>query len=223
MFTRLDNMRQEKRTRIPRLNIGMWAVVLLTLLLPVYSHAEQTAAQFVNSCSAKIKQAGGISAVFSMEADGQAINGTMKSSGSKFVLDTPTVATWYNGKDMWTYNSRSGETTLLTPTPAELSEANPLLLITSKLGAFTASYAKTHPAGMKIVVLVPKTKGTGMKSVHVTVNPKTMLPVKLIAVPTSGRKITISLSSVKTGQKHADAVFNYPKAKYPKVKIVDLR
>ena len=216
-------MKHHKSSRILRFASGMWLVMLVAVLSPALSRGEQTAPQLINACSAKIRQSGGITAGFSMTSDGHSVNGTLKTTGTKFALETPGTATWYDGKSMWTYNQSTGETTLVSPTPAELSEANPLLLITSKLSSFTATYAKTHPAGLKTIVLMPKSKGTGMKSIHVTVNPKTLLPVKMVAVPTSGRAITIALNSVKTGQKHADSAFQYPKSKYPKVKVVDLR
>lgn len=158
-----------------------------------------------------------------MSSGGQKTSGIIKTEGTKFAIETKSMSTWYDGKSMWTYNPRSNETTLVRPTQAELAETNPLHLISSRISQFTASYAKNQTAGVKTIVLTPKSKQTGFKSLHLTVDPKTMLPVKLVAVPTSGQAVTVSLSSVKTGLKHPASTFVYQKSRYPKATIVDLR
>lgn len=202
---------------------GMALIMSLNLVCPLSAKGEKTAAQLVTECNAKIRQAGGLTAVFSMSSSGQTVNGRMKTSGSKFVIDTPTTSTWYDGKSMWTYNSRSRETTVVSPTSAELAETNPLLLINSKISQYSVSYAKNQKAGSKTIVMTPKTKGSGIKSMHVSISTSTFLPTKLVAVQASGGTITINLSSIKTGQGHPDTTFAYPKSKYPKVPVVDLR
>lgn len=215
----------EIKSRHPGLSIFLRICCMLLLAGCATSEllAEQTASQLIASCNAKIRQAGGISAIFSMTSGNQSTNGSLKTTGSKFVIDTPTASTWYDGNSMWTYNSRTKETTVVKPTPAELAETNPLLLISSKISQFSVSYAKNRKAGCMTVVLTPKTKGTGIKSMHIDINAKTNLPEKLVAVPASGQTISITLSSIKTAQKYTDATFVYPKSKYPKATIVDLR
>ncbi len=216
-------MESISRHHIFKVLLKMCCVFMLLGVAPLSAVAEQTAAQLVAASNAKIKQAGGITAVFNMSSGNQTTSGTLKTTGTKFVINTPGVATWYDGKSMWTYNAHTKETTLVNPTPSELAETNPLLLISSKLSQYTVSYAKKSQPGCQTVVLVPKTKGAPVKSMHVSINKKTGLPEKLVAVPSSGATITVTLSSIKTSQKHSDATFVYPKAKYPKVTVVDLR
>ena len=111
----------------------------------------------------------------------------------------------------------------MTPMPQEVGEANPLAIVNSYSSAFTASFAKSQTKGSKTVVLTPKSKQSGYKSVHVTIPDGTSFPSKLVVIPSSGQKVTVSVSQVKTGQKLPESSFVYPKSKYPKVEIVDLR
>lgn len=222
MFKKITHISSLNNTGWPRA-ILLVAIGILLLTFPFKVRAGQTAAQLISAVNAKIKQSGCLTATFSMTSGNQTVSGTLKTSGNKFAIETPAVSTWYDGKSMWTYNPRSKETTLVSPTAAELAEANPLMLISSKISEFTATYAKTQKSGLKTVVLTPKTKRTGIKSMHVSINNVTSLPVKLVAVPSSGQTITLTLSSVKTCQNHPASTFTYPKSKFPKVTVVDLR
>lgn len=200
---------------------------LLLLIAAVFScnslFAAESAEQVLKKTAAKVKNAGGISASFSMNSGGQIISGTLKSSGNRFAIETGSHSTWYDGKTMWTYSKKSAETTVTTPTPGEVAEANPVALVNSYSGSFTAQYAKSQPKGSKTIVLTPKTKSMGLKSVHVTISDASGLPTQIVMVPSSGTRITVSVTGVKTGQSFAQNVFTYPKSKYPKAEIIDLR
>ena len=197
--------------------MGMMAVVV------AFGASAQTADGMLKKAAAAINGAGGLTASFTLDYGQQKMTGTLKASGRKFALQTSSTSTWYDGKSMWTYNPNTKETTLMTPTPQEVGEANPLAIVNSYSSAFTASFAKSQTKGSKTVVLTPKSKQSGYKSVHVTIPDGTSFPSKLVVIPSSGQKVTVSVSQVKTGQKLPESSFVYPKSKYPKVEIVDLR
>ncbi|MDE6380885.1 MAG: outer membrane lipoprotein carrier protein LolA [Muribaculaceae bacterium] len=186
-------------------------------------HAAETADALLRKAAAAVNGAGGLTASFTLDYGQQKVSGTLKASGKKFALQTSSTSTWYDGKNMWTYNSRSNETTLMNPTPQEVAEANPLSIVNSYSASFTAAFAKSQTKGSKTIVLSPKTKHSGYKSVHITIPDGSSFPSRLVVVPESGQKVTVSISQVKSGQKLADATFVYPKSKYPKAEIVDLR
>lgn len=200
------------------------------ILLAVLAHGISFSAQSAESADAVLKKAaaaingaGGLTASFTLDYGQQKMTGTLKSSGKKFALLTSTSSTWYDGKNMWTYNPKNKETTLMIPTSQELAEANPLSIVNTYSNSFTASYAKSHSKGSKTIVLTPKSKQIGYKSVHVTIPDGSSFPSKLVIIPSTGQKVTVSISQVKTGQNHPAATFIYPKAKYPKAEIIDLR
>ena len=185
--------------------------------------AAETADGMLKKAAAAINGAGGLTASFTLDYGQQKMTGTLKASGRKFALQTSTASTWYDGKNMWTYNAGSNETTLMVPTPQEVAEANPLSIVNSYASTFTAAFAKSQAKGSKTIVLTPKSKKSGYKSVHVTIPSGASFPSKLVVIPSSGQKITVLISQVKTGQKLAESSFIYPKTKYPKAEIVDLR
>lgn len=197
--------------------------LVIILGMSVSSLAAETADGMLKKAAAAINGSTGLTASFTLDYGSQKVSGTMKASGKKFALQTSSSSTWYDGKSMWTYNAKNAETTLMNPTPQEVAEANPLSIVNSYASNFTAAFAKSQQKGSKTIVLTPKSKQSGYKSVHVTIPDGSTFPSKLVIIPSSGQKITVTISQVKNGQKLPDATFVYPKAKYPKVEIVDLR
>ncbi len=185
--------------------------------------AAETADGMLKKAASGINSTSGLTASFTLDYGSQNVTGTVKAAGKKFALQTSSTSTWYDGKSMWTYNAKNAETTLMNPTAQEVAEANPLSIVNSYSANFTAAFAKTQTKGSKTITLTPKSKQSGYKSVHVTIPDGSTFPSKLVVIPTSGQKVTVSISQVKNGLKLPDATFVYPKAKYPKVEIVDLR
>lgn len=197
---------------------------LLTLMLSTASlSGAETADQILKKASAAINNANGLSASFNIDYGTQRLTGSLKTSGKMFVLQTSSSSTWFDGKNMWTFNAKNNETTLINPTAQEVAEANPLLLVNSYSAQFTASFAKNQTKGCKTILLTPKSKSIGYKSVLVTIPDGSNYPSKLVVVPTSGQTVKISISNVRTSQKFSNSTFVYPKSKYPKAEIVDLR
>lgn len=201
----------------------LYLVTVLTVLGMAMTGSAQTADAVLKKSATAINGAKGLTASFTIDYGQQKLSGTLKASGKKFALQTPSSSTWYDGKSMWTYNANTNETTLMTPTPQEVAEANPLSIVNSYSASFTAAFAKTQTKGSKTIVLTPKSKQMGYKSVHVTIPDASSFPTKLVVIPSSGQKFTVSISQVKTGQNMVESTFVYPKSKFPKAEIVDLR
>lgn len=195
--------------------------LFICVLLMPFAVKGATATETLNKAVAKAKAAGGLSLSFAISsADGSA-KGTMKVQGNKFQVTTPASSVWYDGKSMWTYSPQTKETTLTKPTVSELAEINPLLYLNAG-SRFTASFGKSG-GNSTTLILTPKSKREGVKSVTLILNASTLLPQKILITPASGGTTTLSVSGVKTGQKFSSSTFTYPKASYPKVKIIDLR
>lgn len=197
--------------------------ILIATLSTMSVNGAVTAGEMMDKAAAKIKAAGGLSANFMMTSGQYTTKGSLKAQGQKFCIQSTHASTWYDGKTMWTYNSNTKETTIVTPTAAELAETNPLALVNTYGNSFTAAFAKSHPKGGHTIVLTPKSKKLGYKSVHVTISDATGLPASVVVVPNSGQRISISISDVKTRQNFGQPDFTYPKGKYPKAEIVDMR
>ncbi|MDE6521961.1 MAG: outer-membrane lipoprotein carrier protein LolA [Muribaculaceae bacterium] len=199
--------------------------ILSIVILGISSSATaaETADGLLKKAAAKISGSAGLTASFTLDYGSQKVSGTMKAAGKKFTLQTSSSSTWYDGKNMWTYNAKNAETTLMNPTAQEVAEANPLSIVNSYSSNFTAAFAKGQAKGSKTIILTPKSKQMGYKSVHVTIPDGSVFPSKLVVVPINGQKVTVTITQVKSVPKLPDSSFIYPKSKYPKVEIVDLR
>lgn len=200
--------------------------IILILVLGVTSsvaYGAETAAQVIRRTAELLRRAPGIKTSFRMEGAQGAMTGTLKCAGSKFVLSSPAVSTWFDGKTMYTYNPRTSETTVTIPEPSEIAESNPLAAISANQDSYTATYGKTAPKGGKQIVLTPKKRGTGMKRIEVTVGATSYLPTKIVLVPVSGGTSTITLTSLSTKAAIPASAFTYPAASFPKATLIDLR
>lgn len=200
-------------------------IFLSILILSVVGMSAQTTltpSQILAKAVGVVSGSKGVSATFTLSGSGYAGRGEIKTLGSKFSVKLPDVEVWYNGKNLYTYNKRAGETTLINPTAEELAETNPLAYISGAQKNYNVTFSTVKKAGKYVLELTPKTKGV-VKRITLTLNKSTYSPEKIVMEPTSGSPLTAEISAVKTGVALGAAEFEYPKAKYPKVEIVDLR
>lgn len=200
-------------------------ILMILAIAGVFGSAfsADTADEVLNRAAQAVKSADGISASFTINSGGQTLTGTLKSSGNKFSLQTSTTSVWYDGKTMWTYNPKTNETTVTLPTPTEVAEVNPLYIVNVYSHNFTVAFTKSQTKGCRTIVLTPKSRKLGYKSVHLTIPDKSSFPSRVVVIPSSGQKITVNIEKSTTGVRHTASTFIYPKSKYPKAEIVDLR
>ena len=193
---------------------------ILALLIGLTASAA-TPAQIFESCVAKLRGAKSIKADFSLTAQGRTLSGTLVSKGEKFAVTTGGNGTWYDGRDLWVYTPSSGEVTVWKPVRSELAESNPLLYL-STAGDYNVASAAGAAKGESALTLTPKRRSAGVKSIRVVINSSTSLP-KSMEITTGNGVVKVNVKSLQLGTSVADSSFTFPKGKYPKVKITDLR
>lgn len=181
----------------------------------------ETAAEALAKAAAKISSAKGLSCSFVLTSGKNSTKGTLKSAGSKFVIKTGVSSIWYNGKTMATYNPRTKEMTLVTPTYAELAESNPLYYLKGYEKDYTASFSKSPVKGKKVVELTAKRRGVAVRKVVVTFNASDYRPEKFIVTASDGSNTSATVSGINYATTIPASEFNYPKM--AGVEIVDLR
>jgi outer membrane lipoprotein-sorting protein len=202
---------------------GLLIMTLAMLLLPSFSAvAALTAEQVAQKAAAVISDAKGISATFTIAGNGKTSKGSLKSAGQKFFVTLPYVSTWYNGKALYTYNPRIGETTVTTPTAQELLESNPLLYVKGGGSAYAYKFSPVKRNGKYMIDLTPRNSRGGVKKLTFTINSTTFKTERII-VTTAVGSATIDVTSFVTGNPAPASEFEYPKKKYPKAEIIDLR
>lgn len=196
--------------------------VAMVLGLSMAASAE-TAMQLLNRASQKIAKAGSVSASFVFSGGGTSGLGTLKISGKRFSVQAPGSASWYNGKYLWTYSAASRETTLVVPTASELAETNPLTCMAGGVSGYNCAYGKGSTATKKIIVLTPKSRKQGIRNATVEINASTLVPAKISVKASDGSVTAVSITKFSYGKSLPASDFEYPKNKYPKIKIIDLR
>ena len=180
------------------------------------------AQQILAKAVSVITNAKGIETKFTIYNSGYSGTGEIVNLGNRFKVTMPDIEVWYNGKDMFTYNKRSQETTVVNPSAEELSESNPLAYVTEASKKYNVSFSTVKKSGKDVLELVPKTKGE-IKRITLTLRKSDYVPEKIVVEPSKGEPVTAEIISFKTGAKITASDFEYPKSKYPKVEIVDLR
>lgn len=218
--------------------IKIWRIIafislIMCLLFGIRLGARaQNAGSILDKAASTYESSNGLTAFFSMNSrsDVQKISesfeGTINMRGDKFVLKTPDMITWFDGKTQWTYMDHSDEVNISTPTGDELQMTNPALLLNSYKKGFTPAYIgeSTAPSGKAAynVELTPKKKGDILK-VELQIEKFSNLPASITITAKNGISNTIRISKIKTGVNQLDNFFVFNKKDYPDAEIVDLR
>lgn len=195
----------------------------LMALTSAYGQGNLSAAKVLEKTAGIITNSKGVEAKFTIYNSGYSGSGVIKTSGQKFNVTLPDVEVWYNGKDLYTYSKRTGETTVINPGREELMQTNPLAYVSGAASTYNISYSTVKKQGKNVLELTPKVKGGEIKRITLTLNKSNDFPEKIVVEPTGGQPITAEITSFKTGGSGNSEDFEYPVAKYPKVEIIDLR
>ncbi|MDE7414581.1 MAG: hypothetical protein K2N05_12450 [Muribaculaceae bacterium] len=181
-----------------------------------------TATDVLNKAASKIKSAKGLEVAFNISGGGNNLSGELMAAGGKFHIKAGGNETWYNGSDMYTYSGTSKETTVVKPSQSELSEVNPLVFINSYGAYFSPVFSNNKQNGKYIVDLKPKSRKAPVKKVTIFMNSQTFTPEKFIVTSHDGRVSTITVKKFSIAS-IPSSTFDYPKQRFSKIPLVDLR
>lgn len=203
--------------------IRRYIISLMAIIAAVaVCQAAETPRQTLDRAVAALRGASGISAEFSITQGGHTTTGRLRGKGAAFSIITPSAGAWYDGKSLTSWSAQSGEATISTPTAGELRDTNPLLFL-SAASDYKVAYGKSANASQKVLVLTPAKRGAAAKKVTVTLNAASLTPSKIRITPSSGGEITVTLRNISLKAVVKQSEFSFPKSRYPKAKIIDLR
>lgn len=158
----------------------------------------------------------------STTGDGQKISGALTFCKARFAMTTNVQSVWYDGKTLWSYSPASRETNVSEPLPEELLEINPFDILNQYSSLYTVK--KLTPIGKdeRLELNARKTSMSVRRAV-IVIDKATMLPKALDVTFSSSARMSIVITSAAKGKSLPASAFTYPKAKYPKAKIIDLR
>lgn len=199
---------------------------LISILFTIAAIAQAlavTADEAIAKAIAAINSAPAITARFTAAMPDGSSTGQMTLARERFAIVAGNYGVWYDGTDMCSYYSTTGEASLTTPTPEELMEANPFDIISHCKSNFKAAII-SDKAGRCTLRLTPLSKKASVKTATITLDTRTWLPTRVNATFDNGSDMKIEISDAKVLKSApAKSAFQFPKEKYPGVEIIDLR
>jgi outer membrane lipoprotein-sorting protein len=191
---------------------------VLTLLLICTLTFGQSAKNVLDKAAAKVSNAKGTTASFTMSGSMGNTSGTIAFKGRKFHAVTPTATIWFNGKTMWTYMKNNDEVNVTTPSEAQLQNINPYNFIYLYKQGYDLSLDKS---GKTHVVHLTSKKGGKLNEIYVTINKTTYQPT-LIKMRYNGKWTTFSITNLKP-KTLTDGTFVFNAKDFPQAEVIDLR
>ena len=199
-------------------------LLLMSVALFANTYAADNSQKIIDKVVATYKAAKGISANYAITTDQGVTEGKITMQGEKFRMISNELRCWYDGKILWSYSPMSGEVNISEPTAEELQMVNPYSIISGFRKAFTTRQVKSATASNHEVELLPKTGGSDIKSVRLTISRKTYLPVKIVFSLSDGTAVIVVLSHTKGGEIYPASTFVFEKNLVPAgTPVVDLR
>lgn len=199
--------------------------ILLFMAAVVSMQAAGNADAIINQVVKTYRAANGISVNYIITTDQGQTSGNIAMRGEKFRMLSADLKCWYNGTLQWSYTPVTEEVNITQPTAEELQMVNPYSIISSFRQTFSTQLLKSATASNHEVQMLPKNgKLTDIKSVRLTINRTTSLPVKIIFELKDRSSVIVTLSNYKTQQNFPDNTFVFNKAMVPAgTPVVDLR
>lgn len=154
---------------------------------------------------------------------GQLITGYFTLKGTKFVLDMDQMKVWFDGKTQWSYVPQNKEVSITEPSEKELSETNPMAILSGYKTKCIIRFSKTKSTQNHCIEMIPKANKTDISKIEVQVN-KTNLNLFSIKMTNKNGSITLlTLSNFQKGIKVTDNFFVFNASKFKGVVENDLR
>ena len=206
--------------------------IVLCCFAVVSSIWGQQAETILDKAAATYESSNGLKASFAAniryekEGIAESFEGTIEMKGDKFVLVTPDMRIWFDGKTQWTYIMRTGEVNVSNPSGDELQFTNPMTLLRSYKKGFNFSYIGESTADngrMANDVLLTSKLKDDIDKVELQIEKATSLPVRMTVIMKNGIRSVIRISKMQTGQNQPDQLFVFNPKDYPDAVEIDLR
>lgn len=206
----------------------LFTILLTAIAVACLAQDKPTPMALLDKTYAILSQGGGVTGQFTATtfqgtSPQNTTSGTMSMMGQKYVLKTPDMSTWYNGKKQWTMIAGTDEVNVTVPTTAELSQSSP--------GAYLSLYKQGYKLSIKgttlrnrkawDVTMKARTKKQQPSQVVVTIDAQTNHPM-CIRVKYRNDWSRISIQNLRTNNKLNARDFEFPASQYPGVEIINI-
>ena len=209
--------------------LAAYVLLLLAVVCPVQA---QNATAILDKAAGLFENSNGLRADFTLQTRAvqqgisESFDGVLDINGDQFLLKTPDMQVWFDGKTQWAYVERNDEVNVTTPTGEELQMTNPAALLRNYKKGFNVKYEGecTAPNGKSAytLVLTPKKK-SDIEQVEILIEKNSGWPAAITIEAKNDIRNSIRISQIETGLNQPDSFFVFNENDYPGVEIIDLR
>ena len=150
--------------------------------------------------------------------------GAFTLKGNKFVLEMEAMKAWFDGKTQWAYVQQSNEISITEPTVKELSETNPMAILSGYKSKCVIRFSsKVKSAQNYCIEMIPKIKNNEIAKIDVQINKSNGNLFSIKLTNKNGGTTLLLLSNFQKGINVSDNAFVFNQAKYKGVTVNDLR
>jgi outer membrane lipoprotein-sorting protein len=151
-------------------------------------------------------------------------SGVFTLKGNKFVLEMDAMKAWYDGKTQWAYVSQSNEVSITEPTVKELSETNPMAILSGFKSKCVIRFStRVKSAQNYCIEMIPRTKNNEIIKIDVQINKNNGNLVSIKLTNKNGSASLLTLSNFQKGIHVTDNIFVFNAARFKGVSVNDLR
>lgn len=185
--------------------------------------ARMSAAQVMDRTAACFTADKSYRASFNASSGGQTTTGTLELKGEKFRLRSGELVVWYDGTTQWSYLTDTREVNISEPTPEELVEINPFVILANFRKNYNARLLDSAKDTYRIDLTPKNADNSQIKRAIVTVGASAFLPREIAVTLSDGKVIAIRISRIDSGVNLPASTFVFSAKEYPKAEIIDLR
>lgn len=204
---------------------------IICMLLPVYVLTAQNNAQAekiisdlvsmvrINAIKTDFK----LSVSEAKSPDSHTGSGSFTLKGNKFMLEMEDMKVWFDGKTQWSYVLQNNEVSITEPTDKELSETNPMAILSGYQSKSVIRFSKSKSDQFHWIEMIPKAKNPEIAKIEVQINKATQNPHSIKLTNKNGSATLLTLSNFKKGVNVPESTFVYNPAKFRGATENDLR
>lgn len=206
----------------------LFTILLTVAAIACFAQNKPTPMELLDKTCAILSQSGGVTGQFTATtfqgtAPQNTTSGSMSIMGQKYVLKTPDMSTWYNGRKQWTMIAGTDEVNITVPTAAEISQSSPAAYLALYKQGYKLTIQSTTLRNRKAweVTMKARKKDLQPSQVVVTIDAQTNHPM-CIRVKYRNDWSRIAIHNLRTGNKLNARDFEFPASQYPGVEIIEM-
>lgn len=185
----------------------------------------QTPKELLDEVLQKAFSEGRVEIDFTVFMDDQQSQGHISVQGKQFVLDTPGMKTWFDGKTQWTLVEENEEVSVSEPTEEELQALNPYAWMSLYQHGYELKFGETGVSDVRKVIMTTTIPREEMQSIVLLIHKIKLYPVRLSMASRGGLDVVvIDINKYEVKKRPLPATaFVFDRSQYPGVEVIDLR